>query len=58
MHHFKSFYGDPITALYVDDSVAVIGTALGMVSLYKIVEGSTTIIAKTSKEMISAVNVI
>jgi hypothetical protein len=58
MHHLKAFYGDPITALYVDDSVGAIGTALGMISLYKIAERSTTIVAKTSKEMISAVYII
>lgn len=58
MHHFKVFYGDPITSLYLDDTVAAIGTALGMIAIYQIKEKKAHVIAQTSKELISAVKLM
>ena len=58
LHSLDTRFGDPITALYIDDTIAVTGSALGRIVYYIISAKKELEITSKSKELIRAVSAL
>ena len=52
LYTVKSHFGDPVTALYVDEQLVAVGSAMGRVTLFYIDSLNELEVTSKSKELI------